>query len=113
MDDVKEVCSFEDFEKVDIRCGEVVECKPVPKSKLLELKVYFGELGTKTILAGIAKHYDATGIVGQRVVAVVNLPPREMKGIISEGMILCATSADNSAIMLLQCMGQVLGAKVG
>lgn len=80
---------FDDFLKVDIRVGEITKAEIVPKSeKLLKLEVYLGELGTRTIMAGIAKSYDVNGIVGQRCLVVVNLAPRKMMGVESHGMLL-------------------------
>ena len=84
-----ELISIDDFAKVQLKVGEVVECEAVPKSKLLHSKV---KVGNKffSILSGIGKQYSAEDMVGKKVVLVTNLPPREMKGFVSEGMIICA-----------------------
>jgi methionyl-tRNA synthetase len=84
-----ELITIDDFAKVQLKVGEVVECEAVPKSKLLHSKV---KVGNKffSILSGIGKQYSAEEMVGKKVVLVTNLPPREMKGFVSEGMILCA-----------------------
>ena len=76
-----------------MRVGTVVACEAVKKSKLLHETV---DVGGKqlSILSGIAKHYTPEEMVGKRVIVVTNLPPREMKGIMSEGMIVCAQSPD-------------------
>ena len=81
--------TIDDFAKVQLKIGEVVECEAVPKSKLLHSKV---KVGNKffSILSGIGKQYSAEEMVGKKVVLVTNLPPREMKGFMSEGMIICA-----------------------
>jgi len=99
--DQSSVISFDDFVKVDIRAGSITEAAPVPKSKLLNLKVYFGpEIGTRTVLAGISEAYSPETIVGLQVVAVVNLPPREMKGIVSEAMLLAGRSSTGQLILV-------------
>jgi len=87
-----DLISIEDVCKVQLKVGVVVKCEAVPKSKLLHSDV---RVGTKTlsILSGIAKAYTPEQMVGKKVVLVTNLPPREMKGILSEGMILCAEDA--------------------
>ena len=80
---------IDDFARVQMKVGTVLDCEAVPKSKLLHSTV---RVGTKTlsILSGIAKYYTPEEMVGRQVVVVTNLPPREMKGMLSEGMILCA-----------------------
>ena len=84
-----EPITIDDFAKVQLKIGVVLECEAVPKSKLLHSTV---RVGTKTlsILSGIAKAYTPEQMVGKKVVVVTNLPPREMKGYLSEGMIVCA-----------------------
>lgn len=87
--------TIDDFAKVRMQVGTVVACEPVKKSKLLHETV---DIGGKTIsvLSGIAKHYTAEEMVGKKVVVVTNLPPREMKGLKSEGMIVCAEAPDGT-----------------
>ena len=87
-----DLISIDDVAKVQLKVGVVVKCEAVPKSKLLHSHV---RVGTKTlsILSGIAKAYTPEQMIGKKVVLVTNLPPREMKGILSEGMILCAEDA--------------------
>ncbi len=87
---------FEDFLKLDIRVGTVLECEKVPKAdKLLRFRIDDG-LGGRTIVSGIAKHYQPEELVGKQVCFIANLPPRKLKGIDSEGMILSAESADGA-----------------
>lgn len=86
-----DVCTFDDFLKVDVRAGTIVSAERVEKSKkLLKLQVDFGELGTRQILAGIGHKWNPENIVNYQALFVVNLPPREMMGLKSEGMILAA-----------------------
>lgn len=102
---------FADFDRVDIRVGEIVKSEPVPKSKkLLRLEVYLGELGTRTIMAGIAEHYAQP--VGQRVLVVVNLAPRKMMGVESHGMLLAGQAA-SGAVLLTTCPGVEPGTRIG
>ncbi|TND10358.1 MAG: methionyl-tRNA synthetase [Bacteroidetes bacterium] len=89
-----EVCTIDDFAKMDIRVGTILEAEKMPKSdKLLKLKVDIGH-NVRTILSGIAKHYSPEQVIGQQVIVLVNLAPRKMMGIESEGMILMAENAD-------------------
>ena len=81
---------FESFSKMDIRTGTILEAVKVPKTKkLLKLKVNTG-IDTRTIVSGIAEHYSPEEIIGRQVCVLVNLAPREIKGIESRGMILMA-----------------------
>ena|ERR1700690_4006034 len=110
MEEIK----YEDFAKVDIRAGEITKAEIVPKSnKLLKLEVYFGpEIGHRIILASLAKSYDVTMLHGQLVMAVVNLSPREIMGIVSHGMILAAYQEDGK-LSLAACNGVPHGAQIG
>ncbi|KAA6310899.1 Methionine--tRNA ligase, partial [termite gut metagenome] len=85
----KPVCGnieFDDFMKLDIRVGTVLECKKVPKAdKLLQFKIDDG-LKTRTIVSGIAKCYNPEELTGKQICFVANLAPRTLKGIVSEGM---------------------------
>ena len=82
--------AFEDFEKVQLRVGEIIACERVPKSsKLLHETVRFGA-EIRHVVSGIAKHYTPEEMVGKKVVFVTNLAPRKICGILSEGMILAA-----------------------
>ena len=93
---VKKDIEFDDFLKLDIRVGTVLECVKVPKAdKLLQFTIDDG-LGKRTIVSGIAKHYKPEELVGKQVCFIANLPPRKLKGIVSEGMILSAEDYDGS-----------------
>jgi len=84
-----EPITIDDFAKVQMKVGVVLDCEAVPKSKLLHSTVRIGSK-TLSILSGIAKTYTPEQMKGKKVVVVTNLPPREMKGYLSEGMIICA-----------------------
>ncbi|MCJ8166480.1 methionine--tRNA ligase [Pontibacter sp. E15-1] len=95
-DPAKEDITFEDFTKMDIRIGTILEAEKVAKTKkLLKLKIDTG-LDQRTVVSGIAEFYNPEEIVGQQVSILVNLAPRDIKGITSQGMILMAENADGS-----------------
>ena len=91
---------FDQFMKLDIRVGKVVECAKVPKAdKLLQFKIDDG-MGGRTIVSGIAKHYSPEDLIGQEVCFVANLAPRKLKGIESQGMILSAEDAGGRLVVI-------------
>ena len=91
---------YDDFAKLDLRVGTVKTCEKVAKAdKLLKLTIDLGT-ETRTIVSGIALHYTAEEMVGKQVVVVVNLAPRKMKGIESQGMILTAEDKDGKLRLL-------------
>jgi len=86
-----EVVSFDDFCKCKMQVARVLDCTKVEKSnKLLQFRLSFGKDGERTILSGIARYYQPEELVGKQVVAIVNLAPRKIAGIESQGMILSA-----------------------
>ena len=86
--------TIDDFAKLDLRLAKVLAAEPVEKSdKLLKLRLRVGE-SERTVVSGIAKHYTAEEMVGKTVVVVANLKPAKLRGIMSEGMILCAEDAE-------------------
>jgi methionyl-tRNA synthetase len=113
MDDASTPTSipFADFTKVDIRVGEITKAEKVEKSdKLMKLEVYLGELGTRTIVAGIAKHY--ANPVGLRPLVVTNLEPRKMFGIESHGMVFAGVNPDNDVVTLATCDNVPAGTRI-
>lgn len=97
----KEACTFEDFQKMDIRVSTILAAEKVTKTKkLLKLTVDTG-IDQRTIVSGIAEHFTPEELVGQQVLVLVNLQPRELKGILSQGMILMAEDA-TGALRLVQ-----------
>lgn len=93
---IREDIAFDDFLKLDIRVGTVLTCEKVPKAdKLLKFEIADG-LKNRTIVSGIAKHYNPEELVGKQVCFIANLPPRKLRGVVSEGMILSAENADGS-----------------
>ena len=91
-EDRKELITFEDFSKIELRVAQVVEAKKVPKSKkLLELKVDLG-CEKRTIVSGIHPHYNPETIIGKKVMILTNLKPTKIMGIQSEGMLLVGST---------------------
>ena len=95
---VKDTIGFDDFGKVDIRVGTVLECERVPKmKKLLKFKIDDGTHAGRTIVSGIAQWYEPQQLVGKQVLFIANLAPREFKnGLVSQGMILSAENWDGT-----------------
>ena len=97
---VKELVDIEQFGKLDIRVGTVLECAKVPKSdKLLQFKIDDG-MGGRTIVSGIAAYYKPEDLIGKQVCFVANLPVRKLRGVESNGMIISAQDADGSYIVV-------------
>lgn len=98
---VADPIAFEDFQKLDIRVGTVLECTKVPKAdKLLQFRLDDG-LGGRTIISGLAEHYAPEELVGKQVCFIANLPPRKLRGIESEGMILSALDAETGRLRVI------------
>jgi len=96
----KEESTFEDFTKMDLRVGTIVEASKMPKAdKLLVLKVDTG-LDVRTIVSGIAKSFKAEEIIGKKVTVLVNLAPRKLRGVESQGMILMTENAEGKLVFL-------------
>lgn len=103
---------FDTFMKADLRVGTVLECERVPKAdKLLKFLIDDG-LEKRTIVSGIAKFYKPEDLVGKQVVFIANLPPRKLKGIMSQGMILSAENADGSLVVISPSAAVAPGAQV-
>ena len=97
---VKEDVSFDEFMKLDIRVGTVLECTKVPKAdKLLQFRIDDG-MGGRTIVSGIAQHYNPEDLIGKQVCFIANFPPRKLKGIESQGMILSAEDANRRLVVV-------------
>ena len=112
---IKDTCSFEDFEKLDIRVGLIKACEKVKKSKkLLQFTIDDGSGTDRTILSGIAAFYeDPSVLVGKRILFVANFAPRTMMGIESQGMILSAVDADESLSVVTTTKDVKPGSQVG
>jgi methionyl-tRNA synthetase len=96
----KDIITFEDFAKVDLRIGTIIEAEKMPKAnKLLVLKVDTG-IDVRTIVSGIAEHFTPEEVIGKRVTVLVNLAPRALRGVESEGMLLLTNSAEGKLVFV-------------
>ena len=111
---VKPEVSFDDFEKLDIRVGHIINCEKVKKSKkLLKFAIDDGTGVERTILSGIAAYYEPEQLIGKDVLFVANFAPRKMMGIESQGMILSAVNFDGN-LTVTSLLGKVKpGSQVG
>lgn len=109
----KAECSFEDFEKMDIRTATVLEAERVPKTdKLLKLTIDTG-IDTRTIVSGIAEYYSPEEMVGKQICILANLAPRKIRGIESKGMILMARQGDGKMRFVTPAETLNNGAQIG
>ncbi|MDQ0150203.1 methionine--tRNA ligase [Eubacterium multiforme] len=98
---IKEEITIDDFEKLDLRVVKVLECEPIKKAnKLLKLKVDLGG-EVRQVVSGIAKHFKPEDLIGKNVVLVANLKPVKLRGELSQGMILAASTDDDSVLKLV------------
>ena len=96
----KETTTFEDFSKLDLRVGTILEAEKMPKAnKLLVLKVDTG-MDVRTIVSGIAEHFSPEEVIGKRVTVLVNLAPRALRGVESQGMILMSNNAEGKLVFV-------------
>ena len=112
--EVKPAVTIDDFGRMDIRVGTILECSKVPKAdKLLQFRIEDG-MGTRTIVSGIAKYYpDPQALVGRQVCFIANFPPRKLKGVESQGMILSAEDKDGRLVLLTPSDMVTPGCNVG
>ena len=99
-----DIITYQDFEKLDIRIGTVVDAKPFPEAKkpAIQLWVDFGEaLGVRKSSAQLTVHYTPDRLIGRQVMAVVNFPPRQIGGFMSEFLVL-GMPDENGAVVLLR-----------
>lgn len=100
VDPQKDTITFDDFTKLDMRVGTIIEAEKMPKAKkLLVLKVDTG-LDIRTIVSGIAESFSPENIIGKKVTVLVNLAPRALRGVESEGMILMTENADGKLVFV-------------
>ena len=110
----KEIC-WEDFSKIDIRCGTIIEVTDFPQAKkpAYQLRIDFGKLGIKQSSAQITRHYTKTDLMGKQVVAVMNFPPKQIANFFSECLVLGVYDAQGDVVLLrpdkLSENGQLVG----
>lgn len=91
---------FEDFQKMELKVAEIKICEDIEGAdKLYKLTIDAGE--ERTIVAGIKLHYTREELIGKKIVIVANLEPRKLRGIISHGMLLAASTEDKSSLALV------------
>ena len=101
MSDQPDVITFDDFTKVKLRVGRVLEAQPHPNAdKLILLQVDLGD-EKRQLCAGLREHYEPEYLVGKNIIVVANLAPRKMRGEMSEGMLLAASTPDHARVILL------------
>jgi len=109
---MKEIISYDDFAKLDMRVVTILEVEKMPKSKkLLKLKVDTG-LGHRTVLSGVSEHFEPEFLIGKQVTMLINLAPRKMMGIDSEGMILMAEDKDGKLKLMVPHVGTANGSTI-
>ncbi len=107
--------SWEDFEKIDLRTGTIIEAKEFPKARkpAYQLKIDFGPLGVKNSSAQVTKFYNPASLTGKQVIAVVNFPPKNIAGFTSECLVLGIYDENNDVILLEPGMKVSNGLKIG
>ncbi len=109
-----EQIGIEDFAKVQLKVGKVLECKKVEKAdKLLCSQIDVGEEAPRTVVSGIAKYYTPEEMVGKQVIVVTNLKPAKLRGIESQGMILCAEDENGELALITPSKSVKAGSEVG
>ena len=107
--------SFDEFMRVDIRCGQIVRAEPYPEARKPAIKVWvdFGaEIGEKKSSAQITAHYTPEGLVGKRVMGVVNFPPRQIGKFMSEVLVLGVPDEDGEVVLLVPDKNVPLGGRM-
>ncbi|RMD67641.1 methionine--tRNA ligase subunit beta [Candidatus Pacearchaeota archaeon] len=109
-----EKVSFKEFQKLDLRVGEIVDVSDHPNAdKLFVMKVDLGEGELRTIVAGLKGHYSADELKGKKAVFVANLEPAKLRGIESDGMILAAVTEGESEVVIISPEKEMpIGARV-
>lgn len=98
----EEKIPYEDFAKLDLRVGKILEVSEHPNAdKLYVLKVDLGEEESRTIVAGLRSKYEKEDLAGKKAIFVANLAPVKLRGVESNGMILAAASGDDSEVVIL------------
>lgn len=107
--------SWQDFEKIDIRTGTILEAKPFPEAikPAYQLTIDFGELGIKQSSAQITVHYSTDELIGKQIIAVVNFPPKKIAHFFSECLVLGVYDENNQVILLQPNKTTSNGFKIG
>ena len=98
---IEGIITYDDFVKVQLKVGQIIDAEEIPNAdKLYKLTVDLGE-EKRTICAGIKEYYSKDELLDKKVIVVVNLAPRIMRGIISQGMLLAASNEEHSKVILI------------
>ena|SRR5688572_24528277 len=110
-----ETITWQDFEKIDIRTGTILEVRDFPKAKkpAYQLVIDFGELGKKNSSAQITVHYSIDDLIGRQVIAVVNFGPRQIANFVSECLVLGVYDKNNDVVLLSPERNLSNGLKIG
>ena len=102
MDTTQTTIQYDDFAKLELRVATVKDCKPHANAdKLLVLQIELAGGESRQICAGLRQHYQAEDLVGKQIVVVANLAPRQMRGEVSQGMLLAATDAVTGKVIFV------------
>ena len=106
--------TLETFNRLDIRVGRIIEVEQIPEARkpMYKLQIDFGELGKRQCVAGVKAYYSEDGLKGKEVVAVMNLEPKKIAGVVSECMMLAAFTDKNELALLEPDKEMPLGTKV-
>ncbi len=107
--------SWDDFEKIDIRVGTIIDAQEFPDARkpAFQLKIDFGEAGLKKSSAQITKFYSLSSLVGQQVLAVINFPPKRIAGFTSECLVLGIYDQNNDVVLIQPNQPVLNGLKLG
>lgn len=108
------MATFEDFEKLEMRVGKIIDVKDFPEAKkpAYKLRIDFGELGIKNSSAQITKLYSKEDLLGKQIIAVTNFPPKKIAGFVSDVLVLGVITKDNEVILLKPEREVELGNKI-
>ncbi|MEM7250792.1 MAG: tRNA-binding protein [Pseudomonadota bacterium] len=111
----KSEIDFDDFLKLELRTGTIVDAKPNPKARnpAFILTIDFGALGTRTSSAQLTVNYQETDLIGKQIVAVLNFPPRRIAGVKSEVLVLGAMSSEHDVVLLEPSFAVENGTEIG
>lgn len=112
---MSEEINFNEWEKIDLRVGKILKVEDIEGAdKLYKLTIDLGEeIGKRTVCAGIKKYYSKENLIGKKIILFVNLVPRKLKGIESQGMVLAAVNEENDRVVLISPEEDIeIGSKV-